>query len=331
MKKQQIQTQEQVQVTAFQKQTTYNMLYMTLEWLEKYIEVAYGDYFPNWQNQKQIHDDNIKRTDIDGNPTMAEDSLSTHLLLFRSTLSTKPPFLREEIKQEYYKWISATEIDVNNCPERLKHFLFGICEIMEGRGGKIIEDLKNRQTIDSSSPEFMEQMQKLFVYSHAESKKVEEREKSLEGKTHKDIEIGSKFGSGSSEQGEQVFQRIAGTVSTSHEGGFHFFPQKGQQSNNPQQRTNSEIIQDIRQNPRNWRIDEIITEFNNFGRTNQETVLIHQSARLDDYDQRTGRLNFDGNPIFRASRFSAEEIAEINQALNISQQESAQVQQPPYK
>jgi hypothetical protein len=60
-------------------------------------------------------------------------------------------------------------------------------------------------------------------------------------------------------------------------------------------------------------------------------VLIHQSARLDDYNQQTGRLNFDGNTIYRANRFSAEEQAQINQSLNISQQQSVQVQQPPYK
>jgi hypothetical protein len=59
-------------------------------------------------------------------------------------------------------------------------------------------------------------------------------------------------------------------------------------------------------------------------------VLIHQSARLNDYDQRTGKLNLANNPIYQASRFSAEEIAEIQQALNISQQQ-AQQQQPPYK
>ena len=55
-------------------------------------------------------------------------------------------------------------------------------------------------------------------------------------------------------------------------------------------------------------------------------MLIHRSARLDDYDQRTGKLNFERNTIYRANRFSAGEQAEINQALNISQQ-----QQPPYK
>jgi len=59
-------------------------------------------------------------------------------------------------------------------------------------------------------------------------------------------------------------------------------------------------------------------------------VLIHRSARLDDYDQRTGKLNFDGNSIYRANRFSTEEQTEINQALNISQQQTQQ-QQTSYK
>jgi len=59
-------------------------------------------------------------------------------------------------------------------------------------------------------------------------------------------------------------------------------------------------------------------------------VLIHQSANLNDYDQRTGKLNLAGNPVYQASRFNAEEVAQINQALNITQQQ-AQVKQEPYK
>jgi hypothetical protein len=173
------------------------------------------------------------------------------LLLFESTASDKAPFIREEIQKEFYQWISAVGIDVNNCPEKLKHFLFGINEILEGRGEKIRKEVENRKPlVDPSSPEYMRQMTSLFVNAHAASRKEVETEKFLEGKTHRDIEIANKFGGGSSEKGEQAFQRIADAVSISHDTGFHFFLQKGQQSN-PQQRTNSEIIQDIRQNPRN--------------------------------------------------------------------------------
>jgi hypothetical protein len=65
-------------------------------------------------------------------------------------------------------------------------------------------------------------------------------------------------------------------------------------------------------------LDEIITECDNRGNTKEEKVLIHQNARLDDYNQE-GKLNFDGNPIYRDNMFSLEEIKEINQVLNISQ------------
>ncbi|CAG8809320.1 28338_t:CDS:2, partial [Racocetra persica] len=53
------------------------------------------------------------------------------------------------------------------------------------------------------------------------------------------------------------------------------------------------------------------------------------AANLSDYDQ-TGKLNLASNPIYQASRFNADEQAQINQALNITQQQ-AQVQQTPYE
>ena len=49
----------------------------------------------------------------------------------------------------------------------------------------------------------------------------------------------------------------------------------------------------------------------------KEFVLIHRSAREDDFDPE-GKLNFDNNPIFRTSQFSQAEINEISESLNIS-------------
>jgi hypothetical protein len=326
MKKQQ--AQQQKQITAYEKKVTYDIFLLSIEWLEKYIEIAYKKEFPDWENRKQIRDINITRTDIYGNPKEAEDAFSTQLLFLESNLKRRPVFMREALQEEFYKWIDASGINTNNCPERLKNFLFGINEILQGKGEKIRRDVDNEQpSVDSSSPEYMEQMKNTFAGFHSAAKKQAGIEESLEGKTHKDIEIESRFSSDNVERGKQIFQQIAGVISSSHDTGFHFFPQKGQQSNNPQKRTSSEIIQDIRQNPQNWRIDEIIIDL---GENRQENVLIHQSARLDDYNQQTGRLNFDGNAIYQASRFSAEEQTQINQALNISQQ-PAQQQQTPYK
>lgn len=218
--------------------------------MEKYIEVA--GYYPDWNDRKQIHNNNINRKDVIGNPEKAEKSFSSQLFMFKVTLDDDPPFLRDEVKQEFYRWLNATRIDSNNCPERLKQWLFGVNEILEGRGEKIQQDVENRkQTLNSNSPEYMEQMNKVFANIQGPMQNEGEIRKALEGKTHKDIEIGSKFERGNVEQGEKAFKQIADTVSASHDNSFHFFPQQGQQTDNFQHCTNSEIIQDIRQNPRN--------------------------------------------------------------------------------
>jgi hypothetical protein len=126
--------------------------------------------------------------------------------------------------------------------------------LLQGKGEKIRRDVENEQpSVDSSSPEYMEQMKNTFVHSHKAAKSQAEIEESLEGKTHKDIEIESKFSGGDVERGKQIFQQISTNVAGSHQN-FYFFPQKEQQSTSSSlgsQPTNSEIIQDIRQNPRN--------------------------------------------------------------------------------
>jgi len=55
-------------------------------------------------------------------------------------------------------------------------------------------------------------------------------------------------------------------------------------------------------------------------------ALIHSSAQIG----LDGAVMGDNQPVYLAQRFDQREIAEINQALNISQQ-SIQQQQPPYK
>ena len=57
-------------------------------------------------------------------------------------------------------------------------------------------------------------------------------------------------------------------------------------------------------------------------------ALIHSSAQIG----LDGAVLGDNQPAYLAQRFDQREIAQINQALNISQQSSsAQVQQQPYK
>jgi hypothetical protein len=309
--------QELKQVSAYEKKVTHDMFMITMEWLEKYIEIAHKKEFPDWENRKQIRDNlTIKRTDIYGNPKEAGDAFSTQLLLFESNLKRRPEFIREEIQKEYYQWMSAVGINVNNCPERLKHYLFGINEILEGRGEKIRKDVENEKpSVDATSPEYMGQMSSLFTNTYTSAKDEIETEKSLKGKTHKDWKVGSKFGGGSVEQGQQAFGQIRQEVASKH-GEFHFFPQKGQ-LNNPQQLTNSEIVQDVKQNPNNWRIEEVVSGYSVFNRAKKEEVLIHNSVQLDFNGEVVGSI--ERQPVYPVSRFNQAEIAEINRAKSISQ------------
>lgn len=307
MKRQQIQKQERL--TAYNRKTTHDIFFMTMEWLEKYIEIA--GYYPDWENRKQIHNNNVKRLDIIGNPKKTEQDFLTQLFLFWGTLKRNLPF-SDELKAEFYQWLNATKIDNNNCPIRLKHLLYGFNEVLEGRGEKLQEDIENmEEELDSNSPEYMEQIGKIFVNIQAPLRDEAEVEKSLKGKSHKDIEIGKKF-SGDGKMGEKIFSRLTGSVSSND---FSFFKRKGQ-LNNPQQITNSEIIQDVKQNPRNWRFDEVITGYDNRGRaTKKETALIHNSAEVG-FD---GAVSDAQQPVYLAQRFNEAEIIEINQALGISQ------------
>src|SRR5437763_15176956 len=104
-------------VTYDDRVTDYHICRRITGWLEKYIELA--NYYPNdWQQRKQVYDDNIKRTDVD-NPEKAEKVLSNRLIVFVRALEDNPsPELRHELKEEFYKWIDATGINAKNCPNR---------------------------------------------------------------------------------------------------------------------------------------------------------------------------------------------------------------------
>jgi len=179
---------------------------------------------------------------------------------------------------------------------------------------KIGKDIENRQReIEMDSPEYMERLSQMFADIQAPMREQREVAKSLEGKSPDEVRI-SGFGGGSDEQGKQVFKGIAESVADSHRG-FHFVKQKGQ-SISPQQRIGSEIVKDVKKYPRNWRIDEVITEYDNYGRVvKKELALIHYSAQIG-----LGGEVFGDQPVYPlVQKFNQSELAEINQALGISQ------------
>src|SRR5439155_9320715 len=96
---------KQITFSASEKKTVYTIFHMTMEWLEKYIEIA--GYYPDWKERKTFKVNHIKRTDID-NSKEAESAFSVALFGFKQALRNKPPFLLTELKKQFYQWIDKT-------------------------------------------------------------------------------------------------------------------------------------------------------------------------------------------------------------------------------
>jgi len=174
-------TQQQKQMTAYQKEVAYKKFQNSIKWLEKFIEIAYGDQFPDWESRKQFREDGIPRKDIIGNPKRTEKLFSFSLYSLEGC--SDHPELLEKMKEEFYQWIDATKIDVNNCPEKLKYYLFGFSEILEGRGEKIVAEGDNRQdTFDVDSPEYAKGLNTFFSSFQTPMQEARKRENSLKDK-----------------------------------------------------------------------------------------------------------------------------------------------------
>jgi len=65
-----LQIRELVFLPAHQRKAVHDILFTTMEWLEKYIEIA--GYYPDWEDRKQIDDNGVVRTDIIDNSKEAE-------------------------------------------------------------------------------------------------------------------------------------------------------------------------------------------------------------------------------------------------------------------
>jgi hypothetical protein len=299
--------QEVIQLTAHQKKLAFGNFHYMLEALEEYVKKT--GYYPNFKSQ--LH----RKTIADSNDTLEgfEDLFLTQLFIFKAAVGNKPEYLRKEIREEYYKWINATGIDANNCPEKLKKFLFEVNEVLEGRGEEFAELTK--QKFDDGKEVDSKDLLGMFGSIQQPLNRVREQGKSLEGKVDKEADV-ERFDA-NLEQGEKSFKKIAGGVSSRHT----------YQKSNFQQRTNSEIVQDVVQNPSNWRIDEIITEYDNLGRAKKrENALIHKLAEVG-YD---GSVLGDNQPVYLAQRFSPREIEQINRALGVSRTSSSSTSSQKY-
>jgi hypothetical protein len=104
--------------------------------------------------------------------------------------------------------------------------------------------------------------------------------------------------------------------------GFNFVPQKDTQtilqeqiSSSFQQRPNSVIIRNVKQNPNHWRIDEVIVS------GKREMSLVHHSVLGET------AVDLDSQPVYLPQRFNQSELTEINQVLGISKSSTSDKKQ----
>lgn len=305
------QQQKQINLVAHDKILVFENFRYLMEGLEEYIEKT--DCYPDFKNKRQLRNVTVpkeKNYSLDN----CEGLFRTRLLLFSGVLgSNTPDSTRKEVEEEFYKWISIVGIDPNSCSdEKLKHFLLETNNVIKGNSEKIInqtqEYLENNQ-INLTDPKEMESLIKVFGAVQDPLEKKREEADFYKNKNYFEVEVKDKFDKGNSEQGKRVFNQITSPVSSDD---FHFF-----KKSNPQQKTNSEIIQDVKNNSRNWRIDEVITGYDVFNKPKRENALIHQSAQVGIDGEIFGSLNTQ--PVYLATKFNQAEITEIKRALNIAE------------
>jgi len=293
-------TEEQIQgsitLSAYEMEAVYEFLYGALEWLELYIERAH----PNWQQKKQLPK-TITRPDIPYlDAKEIKEHFSTSLTGLRVITIDKPPFLLEKIQNEFFSWLDGSVVNVNDCPAELTQSLVDFHSILIGKGGDFAKR-RRKETDENIAKMTAEERKKGFYEAVAAYQEPLENEdkvfEAMKGKTYKDVNTKSKF-NGDANQGKEIFERIK------------------KQREIPQQKTSSEIIQDVKNNRQDWRIDEVIIEYDNRGEaTKKENALIHNSVEVG-YD---GAVSDWKQQIYLTKIFTSEEWTEINQILGISQ------------
>jgi len=298
-------TQKQINLVAHDRVLVFENFRYLMESLEEYIEKT--GCFPDFKRQfRNITIPKEKEYSIKN----CENLFRTKLLIFLGVLSDDTPDdTRKEVKEEFWKWIDGVGIDANQCPdEKLKHFLLEVNNVIEGSSEKVFEQTKERldNKYKNDLPSW-EGVMKVFGSIQNPLDEKRDQEELYRSKNYFEVENESKV-EGVKEKGEQIYNQLTGSISSSN---FHFF-----KNDNPQQRSNSEIIQDIKNNPQSWRIDEVITEYNDKSEaTKKELALIHNSVEVGF----NGAVYNWQQPVYLANRFNQSEISEINQVLGISQ------------
>lgn len=213
------QTNTQINLSAYDTMAICDNLLDTFLWLEKYIEIAYGD---DWNKKKQLDGSKITRPDIASfDANRVQTVLGTQLRLLRITIKKELPmpdedklkWLQEQLEPQLHKWIDKSGINVNNCSLELAKLLISICQVL--RNEKKIDFLNKlsettRANVDRmNDEEFVRAAGEVISYQNFlddEDKKAE----SLQDKYYNDDIVTDKFNflTGNANRGQMILDQI---------------------------------------------------------------------------------------------------------------------------
>lgn len=183
--------------------------YNVLEPLEEFIEKS-GD-FPGFISKRQIYQKNIK--DSEGPLEVDENLFLSNLFIFARTFHGKPSSFRKVIQEDFYKWINAVGITAENCPEKLKHFLIEINNVLEGNDEKIVRETRERNEKVEINPW---DMPKIFAGLQEPLQKNREQAKALKGKSWNEISEEDRL-EGDAGLGKMAYEEIERSISIPHQ------------------------------------------------------------------------------------------------------------------
>lgn len=219
--------QQQITIGAYKMEVIQQSFTSTLKWLEFYIEKS--GYSGNWKRQIS---ETITRQDLNDQPNEIKGFMETALLGLNGLIEDGSDFVFENLQEKFYSWLAESGIGIDDCPEGLIECLVDIHKVLNNEGKEFAERVSEEasESIEKMTPEERRKnFYRTFTVAQRLMDDASARQKSLEGKTYKDVETKNQF-SGNHDQGKKIFGQIkdqqqlgqAGSSSTT-------------QPNNPQQ------------------------------------------------------------------------------------------------
>ncbi|CAI2198026.1 3610_t:CDS:2, partial [Funneliformis geosporum] len=137
-----------------------------------------------------------------------EKSGYSALLALDGIIDDKPDFVLENLQEN--------GIRIDDCPEELMECLINIQKVLTNNGKEFVERV-DREASEDIAKMTPEERRKNFYQTFTLAQKLmsgaRTRQKNLEGKTYKDVEMKNQF-SGDHNQGKENFERLASKINT---------------------------------------------------------------------------------------------------------------------